>query len=834
MSPTAQAAHPWTSIPRSPSSDLFDVLWREAPFTHLPSDAPPEIRSYVREIQDPGRSLAVHYAARRHDFRSLVSRYGIDITDYHVFLAHIQVRFMIQLRRGCGNQRCENASCFTCRMRLAGTKPIRRYSPTSARILAAYMAGCRNPYDYLCVSLRNDDVGAPLKPTLSNRRGSMPFLALEVDSGNTVSDHACKGSEIGAKKLKVQVCPKSKDHHPNCRQSSAVTARPQRRGLGDDTNCITVGEQTSSKDHRSFAAATFETVAFKMIQWLTPNGIYNIYDALSSATSADCREHTQGLERDWESSNDRASRPQSSTSHLETMKRPVSTITSPIAKTILAPSDSVIERGRLRTKSGPSKEPKSSKVTCTSPERRRSTGSLVLTTKVGDVPEANLHKTRRPGDQRQRPRVHGGSLADTHTDESTCGAPATARDIRIPIPPRLHPFPSATSRSQNSSRTCPPDETPKVESVHEVPRTAIRNDSDVHAKFAVNSTSGLPYNLRPQTLYVFDPAVVDLVCDIYVEDQTAEPHAMLASDAKDYGPVRSTQGPWLARHTEDRSSRRLMAWKAFNDQAIFSVLSDPRALISSFMQDGKLMDSQTIWYSMVRLTRVTPDLTFHSLWLAADHLLKPPCYMHHAHQDATRHQQKMPLSLFETSCLMSICLHALVAAVPVISDTRTLYELSRLRAGGYALPATAPTMKQNPTLWAEYDGVFSNDLALRLAQRLFLAIAARHRYDNVLKLKNPAIEPPSRDGLLASLFAQLDFMNGETSTVLEFEPADRLLHETRVPTLLMDWARAVLMTTWDGRPYFSENTAFGGAMLFIRDMCMSLQNHAIVPIASVY
>jgi hypothetical protein len=68
---------------------------------------------------------------------------------------------------------------------------------------------------------------------------------------------------------------------------------------------------------------------------------------------------------------------------------------------------------------------------------------------------------------------------------------------------------------------------------------------------------------------------------------------------------------------------------------------------------------------------------------------------------------------------------------------------------------------------------------------------------------------------------QLDFINSDISPLLKFSPADRLLHETRVPTLLLDWARAVLMTGWDGQPYFPEDNAFGGAMAFISAMCES-------------
>lgn len=57
------------------SHHLVNALWREAPFTRLPPDAPAELKHYVEEIRDPRRSYSVHRASRRHDFQELVARY---------------------------------------------------------------------------------------------------------------------------------------------------------------------------------------------------------------------------------------------------------------------------------------------------------------------------------------------------------------------------------------------------------------------------------------------------------------------------------------------------------------------------------------------------------------------------------------------------------------------------------------------------------------------------------------------------------------------------------------------------------------------------------------
>lgn len=55
--------------------DLFAGLWQEAPFARLPADAPPELQDFVIDVEDPRCVYAIHRAARRHDFQSLVAEY---------------------------------------------------------------------------------------------------------------------------------------------------------------------------------------------------------------------------------------------------------------------------------------------------------------------------------------------------------------------------------------------------------------------------------------------------------------------------------------------------------------------------------------------------------------------------------------------------------------------------------------------------------------------------------------------------------------------------------------------------------------------------------------
>jgi hypothetical protein len=75
--------------------------------------------------------------------------------------------------------------------------------------------------------------------------------------------------------------------------------------------------------------------------------------------------------------------------------------------------------------------------------------------------------------------------------------------------------------------------------------------------------------------------------------------------------------------------------------------------------------------------------------------------------------------------------------------------------------------------------------------------------------------------VLTPLFSQLDFLNMDAVYILNFSFPDRALHETRVPILLLDWARAVMLNDWDGNPEVPGDGSFGGALALIEAMCKS-------------
>jgi hypothetical protein len=333
----------------------------------------------------------------------------------------------------------------------------------------------------------------------------------------------------------------------------------------------------------------------------------------------------------------------------------------------------------------------------------------------------------------------------------------------------------------------------------------------------------------PQALRQLNVELIDFICDVFQEDHTAE--------KRFFGPLTMTESypsPQnrlfrLARRRPNKGARSGSAspseWKAFNEQTIFNVMSDPHALVKSFTKDGKLFDSQTLWYCMLRIIRAAPSLVLHSLWLAARSLFIPPGELNASRLPPKKlfgDNQKSSLSNFEAGCIMSICLHALVATAPCAPDSRTLFEMSRIRSSGLVLSGQGTAARQPSSFCLEYEDVFSNELALRLARRLFCAITARKCFAEMADWDSEAGDTSSIDAL-GLLLSQLDLVGSGPVRILEFTQAERQLHETRVPTLLLDWARAVLLREWNGRPEYTNDSSFHGAMCLIdilRKFCL--------------
>jgi len=225
---------------------------------------------------------------------------------------------------------------------------------------------------------------------------------------------------------------------------------------------------------------------------------------------------------------------------------------------------------------------------------------------------------------------------------------------------------------------------------------------------------------------------------------------------------------------------------------------------------------------MVRLIDAAPSLVFHSLWMAAASLFTVPQSLRGPLSPGTKMFSKSERSLsnVEAGYLMSICLHALIAAAPEVSDLGILYELSRLRSNGIVLAGRGTPSRVPTSLCLEYDDTFSNTLTLRLARRVFSAIIARNCFADLAKFDG--MKDKAGDfNVLKALLDQLDNLNSDAEIAHE-APIPQSL-----PLLLLDWARAVLLQEWDGQAEFNPESVFAGALSLIETMCTSYHSFTV-------
>ncbi|EXL59569.1 hypothetical protein FOCG_02757 [Fusarium oxysporum f. sp. radicis-lycopersici 26381] len=760
------------SIELTADLDLLAGLWQEAPFARLPADAPPELKAYVQNVENPARVYAIHQASRRHGFQLLVERY------------------ILQLRSGCENVNCATPTCFTCRRRLAGRAPIRRYNTTSARTLAIYLASQDDPEKGLCPFLRKSrEPPAAFGNLIFSTRSSSPSHPDHNRANVATSPSARKEllSRPRAPSSSSQDALASPMNDPSdpvspiqnaSRPAAACTPHSNDREL---VSHIRVIEAPMSKDHRSFAANLFGTVTFKMLEWLTPRSVAAMAAKISNLDSVvdfDFPQDPASSARTTACSDIQSTAPDESDATDSTTVA-VQPHATDMNETSFMPKPAKPSNGSL-SKPRKNAVPKHKRRSTDSNNTSKS-GDNVKATKASQV-NGTLHE------KSVRPR-HNKSLSGRGIPEMSL-KPGFFENVTKPSAQPLSPTsPSTLLQVEPFGEIRSKDDTncghPRINNSQ---RT--RNIDTALPDISSHSLE----NILPQALSQLDVNLIDFICDIYEEDGTAQSVIVSASD-----------------------------WLRFNDQTLFNVLMDPQVIVQSFTHDRKLYDSQTLWYCFHRLSRVACNLVFHSLWLAAGRLFVPPqdSMSHNSikNNDSRLQKHKGSLSDIDAGYLMSICMHALVAAAPAVQDSRTLYEMSRVRSNGLTLAGRSAMARQSSSRCLDYDDAFSNDLAIRLARRLFCAITARRYFSNKMDNAGPLNETENNKvDILQSLVDQLDFLSTGSATILEFPQSERLLHETRVPTILLDWARTILLNEWDGRADFDMDGPFGGALSFIETL----------------
>lgn len=593
-------------------------------------------------------------------------------------------------------------------------------------------------------------------------------------------------------------------------------------------------EKSAGKDYRSFAANMFGTVAFKMLEWLTPNSIEDMSakaheiqgnkmaqdgktkpleqrsEASSGSTASDIDEELHKEIRDKDKSLVDVSREVNSSAHMEhevrqeTDEGPLNGHRSPPAPR--PASQRRNSNARVRTSSAN--------------EHKRLSSDIPQ-----DVaPEDILSTLKSPRKAQKPPKTTGPTLTRPISQLSSAGYFDAVALEKMPPPKHIETKPKSGHGQIDGAQSGDGDTIRQKRS-----STSLRSPEEQKQNDTPEGLDNDPESsydsLLPQALSRLNADVVDFICDVLQDDGTCESHLFEPKTVSKLHTGPSSQSKSMRRKSRAKlvSSPNLRSeWKLFVEQSLFYVLSDPHTLIRSFTKKGQLYDSQTLWYCMLRMTRVAPTLVFSSLWLATASLFAPPKTVQSLKSPTARlfPKQEKVLTNAEAGIIMSICLHALVAAAPKVVDVRQLQDMSRIRSHGLSLPGSGAVARQPTELCLQYDDAFSNDLTMRLARRLFAAVTTRRYFDGMVEQElDLDVDPSEHADVLAPLFSQLDFLNMDAVYILNFSFFERTLHEARVPTLLLDWARAVMLNDWNGSPEVPGDGPFGGALALIEAMC---------------
>ncbi|KAI1649369.1 uncharacterized protein F4817DRAFT_34691 [Daldinia loculata] len=817
--------------------DIIAALWEQVPFPRLPADAPSEIKELVIDVENPKRVYAIYRTSRRHDLQLLVEK------------------FIAQLRYGCGFSACTTPSCFSCRKRLAGKAPIRRYNPTSARTLAIFMASQDDADSRLCPHLH-----PPTGP--SDAIKPLIFGLKRAASSNDASGPAYTG--LGPKLKSTKGAPGrvalKRGQSPIA--SSSPSAQMNRKGTGqnhsrppevdatktelpsqpDGMDGIQITEKSISKDYRSFAANVFGSVAFKMLEWLTPNNMESMSKRVTAVDNT-----LESIERLRETVSQLGGQ-SGRTSPTSTPSRPESenevgprgaSEVHRYTTRALSPKNEVTgfyQRVHSERSSVSNSNPQT-----LPPHQRRTSNTRIRPSSVSKsqtkvVPEPSVDSIVdetgliSPNIPTQPEKVSKGLIRPP---------PSIARPASQVMESDVHTLPEREIVGPPSPHPHMDEHCFQLDAINgeetsssaETTRSLDALDDSQDALDALETTgktdptSELDCYL-PQSLSRFNVQAINFICDVLQEDATSERH-LLEPPTVDESIRRSSNRlkSWRRKRKSQASYPQdlRLQWKLFVEQSIFHVLSDPQAVLDSFTSANGTIDSQTLWYCMLRLTRVAPNLVFDSLWIALAALFAPPKTLQSMRSPTSKMflGVKKSFTNVEAASLMSVCFHALVAAAPLVNDSRQLNDMSRIRAHGLSLAGGGTVARQPTSLCLQYEDAFTDSMALRLARRLLRVIPTRRYFDELIELdldKEGGVKEPDVVELL------LSHLESSTQSTLHFSKAERSMHEKRIPVLLLDWARAVMLHEWEGKPDISGDGPFGGALSLMTAMYQKRQS----------
>jgi len=393
--------------------------------------------------------------------------------------------------------------------------------------------------------------------------------------------------------------------------------------------------------------------------------------------------------------------------------------------------------------------------------------------------------------------------------------------------------------SEPRTISTPTVQTEPIETADLAPKqTSIKATNDIHYMQDLQIMNQHKQNIPepyekirlPQSLSHMTAEVMDLICNILQSDGTFERHFLHPPKIKDgfkhqqRNAVALARRPLYPKPSIYPHSLRSQ-WHLFIEQAVFDVFHKPESLLKSFCQnDEVLWDSQSIWYGMLLMTRATPSLVFHGLWVAVGAVFSPPeDFVYKAElskeQISDVNHTSGAISDINAARIISICLHALVATAPVVLGERQLGNMSRIRSKGLVMDDL-----ELPSLCLQYEDAFTNDLALRLARRVFRAIPTRQSFAESKRHQQAAYGNIDSDlDIIQTILETMRTPDLGTLSLFDFSDSESRLHEKRVSFLVLDWARTVLIHEWDGAAEIPSNGPSGGALAMIAALCTLLK-----------
>lgn len=683
------------------------------------------------------------------------------------------------------------------------------------------MASQDNPEQGLC-----HHPSAP-RPVSETSKSTLPKRSLEGtrahQQGSRRKDTPETRSSESVGKFTEELSPKRKESK---RKTSAEDVL-RKRTIPD----LSIPEEPTNTDPRSFVQNVFGTVAFKMLEWLTPRNIDVLIKARGGEGSeseniVSCvGETTKTVEALLEtpSSSENPSSPTTSDSSEDKENRSTDKKTNsnrksePSAPPAAIPNPQLSHAREPKLPPGTDSHPSSVSKLLTRHDHLDSQhlkGILTKSPKQAEITSDISHQPRQYVSPVQRRLSHQSSSTNS-------------RVVIQDTPVMLSPSAPKTKTSKADSQSSILEYDGARDGEHQMLNSQVptQHDGTIQHEGDGISLRVNELSLLPQSLSHFTIETLEFLCDLMQAEGISEHHPLYPVEiAKQMTGKRKTS-PQLSRVKDTKNIQQPStkhAWKAFIEQSFFDVLSRPDSLLRSFRDEkGHQFDTQTIWYLMLRMTRVAPSIVFDSLWRLAGGLFQPPEQLKSTcewpkDESSTRSQQ--PVSNSDAAEAISLCLHALIAAAPLVTDQQQLASMSRIRSYGLAMRGSESSSPEHIQLCLQYEDAFTYDLAMRLARRLFSAIPIRRRFTELLELQKDVRddekpEPDVLEMVIKSLNLDLD-----AESILNFSDEERGMHEKRVPTLILDWARTVMLQEWQGAAEVPSDGAFGGALAMINAM----------------